>query len=70
MVGWLTMINGKKNQLGPLGLSVALSRNLFAEVGEKWKIFGISGVFVGTQRTQIHSATAGRAVQIKVRVIT
>ena len=31
LVGWLTIINWEKIQLGPLGLSAALSRNLFAE---------------------------------------
>jgi hypothetical protein len=28
----------EKNQLDSVGLSVALSRNLFAELGERWKL--------------------------------
>jgi len=49
LVGWLKMINWRKFQLGRLGLSVALSWNLFAEVGEKRKNVRISGVSTGTQ---------------------
>jgi hypothetical protein len=36
--GWLTVIIGEKFQLDRLDLSVALSWNLFAKVGEKLKI--------------------------------
>jgi hypothetical protein len=34
----MTMRNWKKNQLYPVGLSMALSWNLFAGLGEKWKL--------------------------------
>jgi len=49
---------------------LALSRNLFAKVGERWKTFGMSNAQAGIHWTQIHSATAVQGVQINGRVIT
>jgi hypothetical protein len=48
----------------------ALSGNFSAELRERMKNFGISGVSAGTRWIQIHSATAAQAVQTSGSVIT
>jgi len=49
LVGWLTNTNWKKCSVTPSWSIVALSLNFSAEMSDKMKLFGISGVSVGTQ---------------------
>ena len=60
---------GEKYQLDPVDLSMALSWNLIAEVGERLKIPYIR--FIGRHPVNtVNSATAVQAVAINGRVIT